>query len=117
MPFLMAQKPLMPSAFLAALQAAIHGDFLPLSDIFLLTTFPDLFLTKSDLDRPVAVLAILPATAWRLASFAETFFIALATFMAFMAAFIALAAFMTFMAAMADRRGKLGGQSARKGGA
>merc|ERR1719499_1647906 len=104
----MAQKPLIPSAFLAALQAAIHGDFLPLSDIFLLTTLPDLFLTRSDLDRPVAVLAIFPAKAWRLASFAETFFIALA-FMAFMAAFIAFAAFMAFMAAMADRRGKLGG--------
>merc|ERR1719386_270168 len=93
MPFLIAAKPLMLSAFLAAATAAIHGLFLPLADIFLETILPDLFLTKSPLERPDPVLLDLPAKTWRFAKRAETFFIAFMAFMAFMA-------FIAFMAAM-----------------
>merc|ERR1719424_1657457 len=88
----------------ALLHAMIHGLALPLALIFLLTTFPCLFFTKSDFLSPVAVFAIFPAKAWRFASLAETFFMALLRFMAFITAFffitfIAAFFFITFMAA------------------
>merc|ERR1719443_513677 len=100
-PFLIAAKPLMFNALRAAATAAIHGLFLPLAESFLETILPALFLTRSPLERPEAVLVLLPAKTWRLARRAETFFMAFIAFMAFMA-FIA---FMAFMAAIVKRRG------------
>merc|ERR1740138_949937 len=95
MPFLMAAKPLILSSLRAFWTAAIQGDFLARRLAFLLTIRPVLFLTRSDLTRPVLVLVILPAKAWRRASLAEiTFF-----FIAFMA--LGAAAFMAFIAFIA----------------
>merc|ERR1719157_281446 len=73
----------------------IHGFFLPLAEPFLVTILPCLFFVKSDFLSPDDVFAIFPAKAWRLASLAETFFMALLRFMAFITAFF----FITFMAA------------------
>merc|ERR1712205_180070 len=95
----MAQKPLMLSALRAALQAAIHGLFLPLADFFLETILPLLFLVRSPLARPLPVLLALPAKTWRFARRALTFFMA---FMAFIA-FMAFMAFIAFMAAIVLR--------------
>merc|ERR1712186_267420 len=96
-----AQKPLMPNALRACLQASHHffnalpaQFFFARADAALLTIFPDLLLTRVALVRPPTVFTFLPLKTAALAALPRAMTLTFFTF--FMAFFIA-AAFIAFM--------------------